>query len=55
MIKYFQIADNIGSGNFTDTFRQKTDKFQKILLEEKIYNSTKTFQGRFENIVNVKE
>ena len=29
MIKYSKFTDNIGSGNFTDTFRQNTDKFQK--------------------------
>ena len=29
MIKYFEVTDNIGSGNFTDTFCQDTFKFQK--------------------------
>ena len=29
MIKYSKFTDNIGSGNFTDTFCQNTDKFQK--------------------------
>ena len=27
MIKYSKFIDNIGSGNFTDTFRQNTDSF----------------------------
>ena len=29
MIKYSKFTDNIGSGNFTDTFCQNTDKFEK--------------------------
>ena len=29
MIKYSKFTENIGSGNFTDTFCQNTDKFQK--------------------------
>ena len=29
MIKYSKFTDNIGSGNFTDTFCQNTDKFKK--------------------------
>ena len=29
MIKYFEFTDNIGSGNFTDTFCQYSDRFQK--------------------------
>ena len=29
MIKYSKFIDNIVSGNFTDTFCQNTDKFQK--------------------------
>ena len=29
MIKYSKFTDNIGSENFTNTFRQSTDKFQK--------------------------
>ena len=29
MIKYSKFTDNIGSGNFTDTFCQNTDRFQK--------------------------
>ena len=29
MIKYSKFTDNIGSGNFTDTFCQNTDKFRK--------------------------
>ena len=29
MIRYSKFTDNIGSGNFTDTFCQNTDKFQK--------------------------
>ena len=29
MIKYFKFIDNIGPGNFTDTFCQNTNKFQK--------------------------
>ena len=28
MIKYSKITDNIGSGNFTDTFWQNTNKFE---------------------------
>ena len=29
MIKYSKFTENIGSGNFTDTFCQNTKKFQK--------------------------
>ena len=29
MIKYSKFTENIGSGNFTDTVCQNTDKFQK--------------------------
>ena len=29
MIKYFEFTDNIGSGNFTDTFCQYSYRFQK--------------------------
>ena len=29
MIEYSKFTDNIGSGNFTDTFCQNNDKFEK--------------------------
>ena len=29
MVKYSKFTDNIGSGNFTDTFYRNTDKFKK--------------------------
>ena len=30
MIEYSKFTDNIGSGNFTDTFCQNNDKFEKV-------------------------
>ena len=30
MVKHFKFTDNIRSGNFSDTFCQNTDKFQKM-------------------------